>query len=45
MVEGPSKRWMVIGIVSWGLKCGEPGYPGVYTRVSRYNEWILENVK
>lgn len=33
-------KWMQIGIVSFGHKCGEPGYPGVYTRVSEFADWI-----
>ncbi|PSN41985.1 hypothetical protein C0J52_10527 [Blattella germanica] len=37
-------RWMQIGIVSFGNKCGEPGYPGVYTRVTEYVDWIKENM-
>lgn len=45
MVQGPSQRWMLVGVVSYGLKCGEPGIPGVYTRVTEYNRWILEQVK
>ncbi|CAL7938335.1 unnamed protein product [Xylocopa violacea] len=36
-------RWINIGIVSWGIRCGEPGRPGIYTRVSSYLEWIFEN--
>ncbi len=29
-----------LGIVSWGVRCGVPDSPGVYTRVSAYAEWI-----
>ncbi|KAM0730709.1 Proclotting enzyme [Formica fusca] len=36
-------RWVNIGIVSWGIRCGEPGFPGIYTRVSSYLDWIFAN--
>ncbi|XP_055699623.1 proclotting enzyme [Phlebotomus papatasi] len=38
-------RWTQLGIVSFGNKCGEPGYPGVYTRISEYMDWIRETTK
>lgn len=28
------------GIVSWGVDCGKPHFPGVYTNASYYQNWI-----
>lgn len=31
---------VLVGIVSQGVGCANPGYPGLYTRVSAYQTWI-----
>ncbi|GFS39960.1 phenoloxidase-activating factor 2 [Nephila pilipes] len=32
--------WYVVGLVSWGIGCGQPGVPGVYVNVLYYTDWI-----
>lgn len=33
-----------VGIVSFGIGCGTPGYPGFYTNVYRYLDWVRANL-
>uniref|UniRef100_A0A8C1EQF7 Uncharacterized protein n=1 Tax=Cyprinus carpio carpio TaxID=630221 RepID=A0A8C1EQF7_CYPCA len=40
MVSRQSSVWVQSGIVSFGTGCARPELPGVYTRVSHYQEWI-----
>ncbi|XP_026799247.3 transmembrane protease serine 4a isoform X3 [Pangasianodon hypophthalmus] len=35
-----NERWMLVGVVSWGVGCGRQGLPGVYSNVDQMLNWV-----
>lgn len=41
-----ANNWIAVGVVSYGPSpCGTEGWPGVYTRVGAYVDWILSKLR
>ncbi|KAK8757213.1 hypothetical protein V5799_000086 [Amblyomma americanum] len=44
IARADNKRFLQVGIVSYGTGCADKDIPGVYTRLDAFVPWILENV-
>ncbi len=38
------KGYLQVGVVSWGVQCGNPALPGVYGRVAPFAQWIKDTM-
>ena len=44
MLQLEDGKWMVVGVVSWGIGCADPNFPGVYTSTSYFLNWINDRI-
>ncbi|CAF4136318.1 unnamed protein product [Rotaria sp. Silwood2] len=44
MMFTSNKQWVLVGITSNGIGCGQAEYSGVYTRVAAYEYWINSTI-
>ncbi|KAF0294813.1 Proclotting enzyme [Amphibalanus amphitrite] len=44
MVRLADDTYQLVGVVSTGVGCGNPEFPGLYTKVSSYIDWIVSQL-
>lgn len=43
-IKGQTERYVQVGIVAWGIGCGDTNTPGVYANVAKFRNWIEEQL-
>lgn len=43
LVSDASGAWQQVGVVSFGTGCADAQYPGVYTRLANYHNWLNQH--
>jgi len=43
-IPGQENRYQHVGMVAWGIGCGENQTPGVYVNVPKFRHWIDEQI-
>ena len=44
LVKGKKDAFILAGATSWGIGCARAGLPGLYTRLSRYSDWLSQHL-
>ena len=42
--EEETQRWLLVGIISFGVGCGRRDYPGIYSSVAFHLDWIRSHL-
>ena len=44
-VKDGKNRWILAGVVSWGMGCNIEGNPKVFANVAYYKDWIMRKMQ